>query len=719
MSSTQTAISSFFQTVTPKDKAVPKQPTGVKRKREFVLKGKKESAPSIKKLKMEEKEEEEGVQEQRKGTYLANNYDPLAAATWKKGERVPYLFLAQTFEKIGEVSSRKEIVKLLTNLFRSILLLTPEDLLLTIYLCINRIAPSYENVELGIGEATLLTAIAESTGCGVKELKAKKVAVGDLGVVAKECRASQATMFAPPRLTCQYVFNTLGKIALASGRQSQQLKKGLIQRLLVACRDCESLFIIRSLQGKLRIGLAERSVETALAHALVLTAPWISPSPPPSPSPPSLLPPPPPPFKSFAITNRKEQERITEWAVGELKEVLSQVPSYSKVLPILLSCPPHLWNYYCHLTPSIPVKPMLAFPAKGLEDIFSRFAECNTTCEWKYDGERAQIHYLPDRSIHIYSRNLESNSTKYPDITTTLPNSIEAGVESFIVDCEVVAYDREQMQIRPFQILSTRSRKDVALEDVKVNVCLYVFDLLYLNGKSMLKEEFKERRAMLHKSFIEIPGQFQFAKYLDTKDEGEITNFLNESIAGHCEGLMVKSLDKGSTYEPSKRSHKWLKVKKDYLTGLSDSLDLVPIAGFYGQGKRNGVYGSYLLACYDEATEEYQNICKIGTGFSETDLEEFTKLFKEHVIPAPKSYYRFSTQVTPDVWFEPSVVWEVKAADLSLSPHYTAAMGLVSESKGISLRFPRFVRIRDDKSPEDATNADQIAEMYRAQGLAS
>lgn len=221
-------------------------------------------------------------------------------------------------------------------------------------------------------------------------------------------------------------------------------------------------------------------------------------------------------------------------------------------------------------------------------------------------------------------------------------------------------------------------------------------------------------------AFEEVEGEFTFAQYGDTSELEEIQTLLDESVKASCEGLMVKMLDtEESGYEPSKRSRNWLKVKKDYLSGIGDSLDLVVLGAYFGKGKRTSVYGAFLLACYNSSTQVYETVCNIGTGFSEAILEEFHSQLSEHTIDKPKPFYLHSTvpKDQPDVWFEPKFVWEVKTADLTLSPRYKAGCQALNDAsgKGISLRFPRFIKQRDDKKPDQATGSRMVMEMYQKQ----
>ncbi|XP_066462299.1 DNA ligase 1 isoform X2 [Eleutherodactylus coqui] len=630
-----------------------------------------------------------------------SGYHPIKDACWSTEQMVPYLAVARTFEMIENESARLKNIETLSNFLRSVICLSPGDLLPCIYLCLNRLGPAYEGLELGIGETILMKAVAQATGRQLDKIKAEAQEKGDLGLVAESSRGNQRTMFTPPKLTVKGVFNKLKDIARMTGNAAMNKKIDIIKGLFVACRHSEARYIVRALGGKLRIGLAELSVLSAIAQAVSIT--------PPGQSPPDVV------LDASKGMSADAKKAFIEENALVLKQTYCELPNYDLVIPALLKHGVKALPQHCKLTPGVPLKPMLAHPTKGVGEVLKRFEEAAFTCEYKYDGERAQIHILENGEVHIYSRNQENNTTKYPDIVGRIPQVRKSTVKSCIFDSEAVAWDPQKKQIQPFQVLTTRKRKDVEASDIKVQVCVYAFDMLYLNGESLVREPFSRRRQLLRESFTELEGQFMFATYVDTASTDEISEFLDQSIKDSCEGLMVKTLDQNATYEIAKRSHNWLKLKKDYLEGLGDTLDLVVIGGYLGKGKRTGMYGGFLLASYDEESEEYQSICKIGTGFTDEDLENHYKFLKDQVIDSPRSYYRWDSAAEPDHWFEPVQVWEVKCADLSISPVHKAAIGLVEDERGISLRFPRFLRIRDDKKPEEATNSFQVAELYKKQ----
>uniref|UniRef100_A0A0V0J9S6 DNA ligase n=2 Tax=Schistocephalus solidus TaxID=70667 RepID=A0A0V0J9S6_SCHSO len=446
----------------------------------------------------------------------SENYNPISDACWTSGTNVPYIAFAKTLERIESTSSRLKIISVLSNFFRSVGILSPHELAMCINMSINRLGPSYEGLELGIGESILMKALAMTTGASNDRIKAEFLRLGDLGAVAEAVRSRQQTMFKPKPLTVFQVFGKLKEIANMSGHSAQTKKVKLIQSLLVACRECEAKYLIRSLQGKLRIGLAEQSVLAALGQA-VATSPFhsirsvlssaagaLSPD---------LL------DASKTCSSDAWKARL-DTVVERVKQAYCQCPNYERIVESLLEDGPDTVHLRCCITPGVPLKPMLAHPTHGITEVLKRFDQSTFTCEYKYDGERAQIHLLPDASVHIYSRNQEDNTSKYPDISKSLmvsvlrgakvnetacqllrelgaDASLDASVSSCILDSEAVAWDREAGQILPFQVLSTRKRKDVQEEDVKVRVCIYAFDLLYLNGVPLTEQPFRRRRELL------------------------------------------------------------------------------------------------------------------------------------------------------------------------------------------------------------------------------
>ncbi|XP_069564971.1 DNA ligase 1 isoform X2 [Brachyistius frenatus] len=695
----KTPISTFFA---PRKAAMKKEEEKEEEKKEE--KEKEEGGGRKTTAERRSSEEEESKDSKRESTSGPTDYDPSRPnyhpeehACWRRGQRVPYLAVARTFQKIEEDSGRLRNIETLSNLLRSVLLLSPDDLLCCVYLCLNQLGPAYLGMELGVGETVLMKAVAQATGRQLDKVKAETQERGDLGLVAESSRSNQRMMFQPASLTAGGVFRKLKEIANMSGNSAMNKKIDIIKGLFVACRFSEARYIVRSLAGKLRIGLAEQSVLSALSQAVCLTPPGQA------------------VMDAGKGMNAESRRAWIEEKSLILKQTYCEMPNYDILVPVLLKEGIDQLPNHCKLTPGVPLRPMLAHPTKGVGEVMKRFDEAAFTCEYKYDGERAQIHILENGEVRIFSRNQEDNTSKYPDIISRISKVKTASVVSCVLDSEAVAWDREKKQIQPFQVLSTRKRKDVDASEIKVQVCVYAFDLLYLNGESLVRQPLCRRRALLRESFSEVEGEFVFARFIDSDNTDAIADFLEQSVRDSCEGLMVKTLEKDATYEIAKRSHNWLKLKKDYLEGVGDTMDLCVIGAYLGKGKRTGTYGGFLLACYDEDNEEFQAVCKVETDFQLKDGERVYVLLKEHILPNPRPYYRVDQSAEPDVWLDAVQVWEVKCADLSLSPVYKAAMGLVDPVKGISLRFPRFLRIRDDKNPEDATTGAQIADLYKKQ----
>ncbi|KAI1755385.1 hypothetical protein F4782DRAFT_403276 [Xylaria castorea] len=689
-----------------------------------------DSASEVEKEEEDEDEDPEAAAKAREKvqtTLKTQAKDPYP--DWEAGTPVPYAALCTTFSLIELTTKRLIITEHCALFLRQVLRLTPEDFLPTVLLMINKLAPDYAGIELGIGESLIMKAIGETTGRSVQVIKADQKDIGDLGLVAVKSRSTQPTMFKPKALTIRGVHKGLMEVATVAGNGAQGRKVDLIKKLLSAAdahstgrvdisKDkggpSEAKYLVRFLEGKLRLGLAEKTVLVAIAQAI--------------------------------ISHEMEQKGkvLTTTQTGEaeavLKSVYSELPSWDVIIPAMVRDGIMNLKDTCKLRPGVPLKPMLAKPTKAITEVLDRFENQTFTCEYKYDGERAQIHYvakersddfietLPSATkeaakgvASIFSRNSEDLSKKYPDILVKLDTWIKEGTKSFVLDCETVAWDVTEKKVLPFQQLMTRKKKDVKVEDVKVKVCVFAFDLLFLNGEAVVEKPLRERRELLHNAFQSVEGEFAFATSMNGQELEEIQVFLDESVKASCEGLMVKMLDGSeSGYEPSKRSRNWLKIKKDYLSGVGDSLDLVVLGAYYGKGKRTSVYGAFLLACYNAASDTYETVCNIGTGFSEQVLEELHKQLSEIIIDRPKPFYSHSSgnQHQPDVWFEPRYVWEVKTADLTLSPRYKAGCKEGVDplgDKGISLRFPRFIKVRDDKKPDEATSSRQVAEMYRKQ----
>ncbi|KAI4389328.1 hypothetical protein MLD38_001564 [Melastoma candidum] len=633
-------------------------------------------------------------------------YDPAEHAFWSPGEPAPYLHLARTFELIEKERGRIKATSMICNMFRSLLALSPEDVLPAIYLCTNKIAADHENVELNIGGGLVSAALGEA--CGVKQSTLRDMynKLGDLGDVAQECRQTQSLLSRPSPLLIRDVFFILHKISSQTGSGSTHRKKSLIMSLMRSCREMEMKFIVRTLVRNLRIGAMMRTILPAFAQAVAWNSSSYG-------------------YQEDSAGRLEKFQRLSNSVI----EAYNILPSLDFVIPALMKEGLGFSISSLSMTPSVPIKPMLAKIVDGIPSVLEFFHKKAFTCEYKYDGQRAQIHKLTDGSIRIFSRNGDDTTSRFPDLICIVEESCKPSALTFIVDAEVVAVDRENCKLMSFQELSSRKRggRDslVSIDKIQVDICLFVFDIMFANGEKLLSHPLRKRREILKETFSdEKGGYFEYAKEMTVEaeesqsdKEGALTrvnSFLNDAISASCEGLMVKTLDVDAGYFPSKRADSWLKVKRDYVAGLSDSLDLVPIGAWHGNGRKAGWYSPFLMACYDPDLEEYQSVCRVLSGFSDTFYIEMKEYFSgDRILSKMPPYYK--TGERPDMWFSPEVVWEIKAADFTVSPVHHAAIGLVHPSRGISMRFPRFVRVRSDKDPEDCSTSTDVADLFRVQ----
>ncbi|KAG8384127.1 hypothetical protein BUALT_Bualt04G0086000 [Buddleja alternifolia] len=640
------------------------------------------------------------------GNYVSlppERYSPIEHACWRKGQPSPYIHIARTFDLVEEEKGKLKATSMLCNMFRSLLALSPEDVLPAVYLCTNKIAPDHENMELNIGGSIIVAALEEACGTNRSKINNLYNSLGDLGDVAQLCRQTQSLLAPPPALTIQGVYSVLRKISVQTGSGSTTRRKSLIVNLLCSCREKELKFLVRTLVRNLRIGAMMRTVLPALAQAIVMNS------------------------ADGVAENLKDQIQRMSSAVVEAYNIL---PNLDLLIPCLMEKGIEFSSSTLSMVPGTPIKPMLAKITNGAPQVLKNFQDRAFTCEYKYDGQRAQIHRLEDGSIHVFSRNGDETTLKFPDLIHIVKDSCSHKAVTFILDAEVVAIDRKNsMKLMSFQELSSRERgsKDslIALDKIKVDICVFVFDIMFANGAQLLNLPLRQRRKYLKDLFgEEKQGHFEYAREMTVESEdadvnneatlNKMNSFLDDALRSSCEGLMVKSLDVDAGYTPSKRSDAWLKVKRDYVEGLSDSLDLVPIGAWYGNGRKAGWFSPFLMACYNPDTEEFQSVCRVMSGFSDafyTEMKEF--ISGDRVLSKKPPYYR--TAEVPDMWFSPELVWQIRGADFTVSPVHHAAIGLVHSSRGISVRFPRFVRSVSDRKPEECSTAADIAHMFHSQ----
>ncbi|RLF08401.1 MAG: ATP-dependent DNA ligase [Thermoprotei archaeon] len=582
--------------------------------------------------------------------------------------------LAEAFEKIEATTKRLEMMDYLVKLFKA----TPPDLIdKVVYLTQGKLHPDFMGVELGVAEKLALRSIAEAAGVPPKMVEDELKREGDVGkaaeVVLSKPKAVSLLAFMGGEtkrepLTVQRVYETLDKIAKASGEGAQEAKISLLTGLLKEATPKEARYIVRTVTGKLRLGIADMTILDALA---------------------------------ISFCGGKEARPLVERAYN-LSSDLGTVAKVAATEGL-----EGLKKF--KITVGKPIRPMLAERLPTPEEVLAKLGG-RCIAEYKYDGERIQAHKRGGE-VMLFSRRLENITHHYPDACDLLRRAVKA--EEAIIECECVAVDPDTGELRPFQELMHRRRKYGIEEAMKMfPVSLFVFDILYVDGQDLTLQPYPVRRESLMK-IIEESDRIRVAEYRLVEDPKELEKFFEEAVADGCEGVVCKSLQPNSVYQAGARGWLWIKLKRSYQAKMRDTVDLVPIGAFYGRGKRAGTYGALLLAAYDPDTDTFKTVSKCGSGFSDEELARLPELFKPYVIP--HQHPRVDSRAKPDVWFVPALVAEVLGDEITISPMATAAMGVIREGAGLSIRFPRFIRWRDDKAPEDATTVKELLEMYRSQ----
>jgi len=698
-------------------------------------------------------------------TFDPGQYIPSLKKQWvTEGGDAFYALLTRCFVLINSTQSRIKIVDTLVNCLRVLIEADPESLLPAVWLATNSISPAYISLELGLGGSAISKALKKICGLDGAGLKTLYDKHGDAGDVAFEAKKRQSfTLRKPKPLSIKGAYQTLVKIANSKGQGSVEQKQRLVERLLQDARGPEeSRYIVRTLVQHLRIGAVKTTMLIALARAFQLSRPAGA---------------------DFAIKDRTELAKLKKedlavvWSKAEevVKTCFARRPNYNDLVPGLLEVGvSEELLLRCGLALHIPLRPMLGSITRDLSEMLTKLQGRDFSCEFKYDGQRAQVHCDENGRVSIFSRHLEVMTDKYPDLVALVPEIRGDGVSSFILEGEVVAVDRNTGDLKTFQTLTNRAKKDVDIGSIQIDVCLFAFDLMYLNGEQLLDRPFRERRGLLRSMFVEKEHRFTWVQSIDSTstDSETVLEFFKSATDFKCEGIMVKVLDnlanpeqpapdgdssedadqvpptstapatpkkkgkgkgpssskpqekeKGtrrkallSSYEPDKRLDSWLKVKKDYATS-ADTIDLIPVAGWHGQGRKAQFWSPILLACRNPSTGSLEVVTKCISGFTDKFYIANKEKYSEggdNTLGAKPSYVEYSAY-EPDVWFEPQEVWEMAFADITLSPTYTAAIGLVSEERGLSMRFPRFLRVREDKGIEEASTSEFLAELFRKQ----
>ncbi len=550
--------------------------------------------------------------------------------------------LCATYEQLEKTSSHHAMQKLLADLLRKT---TATDIRAVCHLTLGEIAPAFSDVNLGMASKMALRAIANAFGLDARKIEDESKQLGDVGLAAEKYANVRTT------LTVTTVFETLHDIASASGTGSQEKKVELLSSLFEKSTAIEARYLARIALGQLRLGCAEKTLLDSLA---------------------------------IAFTGDKELRTALEHAYN----VLPDIGTIAATLALKGERGIRL------IQPRVgtPIQMMLCQRISALDEIEEK-AGLPVTIETKYDGERVQAH-KNGNSVVLYSRRLENITLQFPELVLAI-SKLKA--RDCIIEGEIIALD-SRGKILPFQTIMQRRRKhDIAEYAQKIPAILRSFDILYLNGKSLLALEYTKRYDALQK--LTRGGKtVTLAENIICDTVACAETFFQRVVKQGSEGIVIKRHD--GLYQAGTRGWNWIKWKPEYLPHMRDTFDLVVVGAFYGRGRRGGTFGALLCAVYDAKKDEFLTLCKLGSGFNDALLGTLQGMLKASKTKPARVVVQ---DVVPDVWIVPEKVVEVACAEVTKSPMHSA---------GFALRFPRFLRWRE-KSAEQANTLKEVAKLVK------
>lgn len=562
-----------------------------------------------------------------------------------------FSFLAAYLQKLEATSSRNEITQILAELFTKS---DSSEIDEVVYLLLGKLAPNYQGVIFSMADKMMLRTISLAYNLDlIKVIEAYK-AKGDLGDVAEKLSKN-----IEKNLTVKEVFAMLIDIASDSGKGSQERKVRKLADLLENVSSLSARYIARIPVEKLRIGFSNMTILDALSFML-----------------------------KGDKTARKEIETAFNVFVdiGKIAKIIKEkgLAGIKKILP----------------EPGVPIRPSLAERLPSAEKILEKVGP-EVIVEPKYDGFRAQVH-INNGQVNIFSRNLERTTSMFPDLVAAVK---KIKVKSAIFDGEAIGYDPKNNKFLPFQETVQRKRKHgVEAASKKLPLRLFIFDILYKDGRSLLNLPFSERRKILESLKIKN-SRVEITRQNIVTDPNEIRDLISKYLREGLEGALIKKID--APYKAGARGYHWVKYKKTTVEGVADTIDCLVMGVYKGKGKRASFgTGAFLAGVYDSKGGGFKTVSKIGTGLTDEQWRELDRRTKKIATREQSKEFVVEKNLYPDLWVKPSLVVEILADEITRSPLHSA---------GLALRFPRLIRFRDEKNPEDVTNIKELKKLFEMQ----